>query len=206
MKKKFLISAAMIAAIGLVLLPTALASFSDVSSSNANYDAIQYAEQNNIVSGYPNGTFKPGNTINRAEFTKIAVGAFSGYNSANDSGTNIYSLSGLHFSDLLSGQWYVPYLRKAVSLGIISGYPDGTFKPSNEISFAEASKIIVVAYGGDFAGAGYPPNQWYAKYVNALGNMHAIPTTINSFDQQITRGEMVEMIYRMKAGVTTKDS
>lgn len=206
MKPRIYIGVLIVVMLG-ATVSTALASFSDVSSSNPNYDAIVYAEQNNIVSGYPDGTFKPNNQINRAEFTKIAVGAFTGYNPSQDpSGYDIYALVGVNFSDAVSGEWYVPYLRKAVSNGIISGYPDGTFKPANNINFAEASKIIVVAYGGDFAGAGYPPDQWYAKYVNVLADRNAIPTTINSFAQKITRGEMVEIIYRLKENITTKPS
>jgi hypothetical protein len=110
------------------------------------------------------------------------------------------SLSGLKFKDIENGAWYNPYLREAVTKDVIGGYPDGTFKPAQEINFAEASKIIVVADGGDFAGAGYAPEDWFHKYVNVLENIHAIPITINTFDQQITRGEMAEIIYRMKAG------
>lgn len=186
---------------------TAFAAFSDVGTANPYYDAVVYAEQSSIVSGYPDGTFKPGNTINRAEFTKIIVGAATGYNPSQDpSGFDIYALVGVDFNDVISGEWYVPYLRKAVASGIISGYPDGSFKPAQSINFAEASKIIVVGLGGDFAGAGYPPEEWYAKYVNVLAERNAIPTSIVRFDQMITRGEMVEMIYRMQAEVATKPS
>jgi len=188
-------------------MSTALAAFSDVNSANVNYDAVLYAEQNNIVDGYPDGSFKPNNNINRAEFTKIVVGAFTGYNPSQDpSGFDIYALVGVNFSDVVSGEWYIPYLRKAVSTEMISGYPDGTFKPAANINFAEASKIIVVGFGGDFAGAGYPPEDWFHKYVNILEEKHAIPTTIQRFDQIITRGEMIEIIYRLKANVTNKPS
>lgn len=186
---------------------TAFAAFTDIGSSSPYYDAVVYAEQNTIVSGYPDGSFKPDNSINRAEFTKIIVGAGTGYNPSQDpSGFDIYALVGVDFTDVISGEWYVPYLRKAVASEIISGYPDGSFRPAQSINFAEASKIIVVGLGGDFAGAGYPPDEWYAKYVHVLADRHAIPTTINSFDQMVTRGEMVEMIYRMKAEVTAKPS
>jgi hypothetical protein len=53
----------------------AYAFFSDVSSGHVNYDAIKYVQDNGIVSGYQDGTFKPDKTINRAEFTKIIVAA-----------------------------------------------------------------------------------------------------------------------------------
>jgi len=198
--------------IGMMLLTQAayamepMKTFNDVPSGSEYYDAISYLQTEGIVDGYPDGSFKPYQTINRAEFTKIIVGA-SGYNPSQDpSGYDIYSLSGLNFSDLEDGAWYNPYLREAKKLGFIDGYPDGTFKPATEINFAESSKIIVTSTGGDFAGAGYPPEDWYHKYVNVLENGDAIPTTINSFDQKITRGEMSEMLYRLKKGVTGKPS
>lgn len=180
--------------------------FSDVPKGSGYYDAVSYLRTEGIVEGYPDGSYKPYQTINRAEFTKIVVGA-SGYNPAQDlSGYDIFSTSGLSFSDIQNGAWYNPYLRKAVESGIIGGYPDGTFKPAQEINFVEAAKIIVIADGGDFAGAGYAPDDWFHKYVNVLETNHAIPTTINTFDQKITRGEMAEIMYRMKTGQTGKPS
>lgn len=195
----------------ILIAPAAMAMepavFTDVPQGSDYYDAVGYLKTEGIVAGYPDGSFKPYQTINRAEFTKIIVGATNGYDPAQDpSGFDIYSTSGVNFSDVQNGAWYNPYLREAVKLELIGGYPDGTFKPGQEINFAEASKIIVVADGGDFAGAGYAPEDWFHKYVNVLQNKNAIPTTINSFDQKITRGEMAEMIYRLKTGNTGKPS
>lgn len=182
------------------------ATFSDVGVGSEYYDAVSYLHTGGIVSGYADGTFEPYQTINRAEFTKIIVGA-TGYDPAKDpSGFDIYSTSGMNFSDIQKGAWYNPYLRKAIGIGVIEGYPDGTFKPAQEINFAEASKIIVVSTGGNFAGAGYAPEDWFHKFVNILEQDHAIPNTILSFDQKITRGEMAEILYRMKKQVTNKPS
>ncbi len=179
------------------------ASFPDVTASHPNYNAINYLQSNNIVSGYKDGTFKPDHQINRAEFTKITVGAALNYNSSKDSSDyDIYSLSGISFMDAEAGAWYIPYLRKAVEKKIISGYLDGTFKQAKNISFVEATKIIVNSFGYTV----YADAIWYKPYVNKLAEMKAIPTTISSFDAKITRGEMAEMIYRVKAAITTKNS
>lgn len=185
------------------MLSVASAAFSDVSLSTQYADAINYAETNSIVSGYPDGSFKPLNRINRAEFTKIIVGAATGYNPSQDpSGYDIYALVGVGFSDAVSGEWYIPYLRKALSEQIISGYPDGTFKPANDINFAEAAKIIVNGFGYQTA----TDPIWYKPYVDKLADLKAIPDTITGFDYKINRGEMVEIIYRIKANITTKTS
>lgn len=182
----------------------ALASFSDVGSNYTYAESIDYAENLDLVSGYPDGTFKPNNAINRAEFTKIIIGAALQYNSQQDpSGYDIYVPIGVPFSDAQSGEWYIPYLRKAVENHIIDGYPDGTFKPADNINFAEAAKIIVNAFGYETT----PDTKtWYKPYVEKLAEMNAIPTTISGFDYKISRGEMVEMMYRMHEGDNSRAS
>ena len=175
--------------------------FVDVVDGDAYFEALQYLKDEGVISGYPDGTFRPFQTINRAEFTKIIVGA-TGYNSSQDpSGYDIYALAGVPFSDAEKGAWYVPYLRKAVEGEIIDGYPDGTFKPAQEINFAEAAKIVVNGLGYETAGQ-TEGEQWFAQYVRVLSAGKAIPQTINSFDQKITRGEMAELIYHLKSGNT----
>ncbi|MCC6643178.1 S-layer homology domain-containing protein [Candidatus Peregrinibacteria bacterium] len=170
--------------------------FTDVNWGDEYFDALNYLKKEGIVAGYADGSFKPFQTINRVEFTKIIVEA-DGYDAAKGP-FDMSSAADLNFKDLEDGVWYVPYLREAKNKGLIGGYPDGTFKPSQKINFAEAAKIIVVSTGGDFAGAGYAPEDWYHKYVNVLEEKHAIPRTIGGFDQEITRGEMAEMIYRLR--------
>ncbi|HLG25316.1 MAG TPA: S-layer homology domain-containing protein, partial [Candidatus Gracilibacteria bacterium] len=85
---------------------------------------------------------------------------------------------------------------------IISGYPDGTFKPAQNINFAEASKIVVNAFGYETVDDAV----WYRPYVEKLAELNAIPESIDGFDHKVTRGEMVEMIYRLREKLTDKPS
>lgn len=174
--------------------------FVDVIEGDTYFEALQYLKDEGIVSGYPDGTFRPFQTINRAEFTKIIVGA-TGYNPAqNPSGYDIFALIGVPFSDVEDGSWYVPYLREAKDNAMIDGYPDGSFKPAQEINFVEAAKIVVNGMG--YQTVEQEGTDWYKKFVDVLTVKKAIPQSINSFDQKITRGEMSEMIYRLKSGNT----
>jgi cysteinyl-tRNA synthetase len=52
-----------------------------------------------------------------------------------------------HFSDLIEGEWYIPYIVKAHELGIIKGYSDGTFKPGNIVKRGEFLKMLSVTFG-----------------------------------------------------------
>ncbi len=163
--------------------------FTDVQAGDVGSDAIQYLKDNQIVAGYSDGSFRPDQPINRAEFVKIVVGMVlkkSGALLDSD-----FSLNGIAFSDAENGQWYIPYLRKAVSSMLIAGYPDGTFQPAKQISFVEAAKILVVAKGT----AATSSSIWYEPYVNVLKQYNAVPSSVTQMGQQITRREMAEMIY-----------
>ncbi len=180
------------------------ASFPDVSEFNLNGDAISYVKDNGIVSGYPDGSFKPYNTINRAEFTKIIIGAK--YEATEIDGcvaeNSTSGMTNMFFPDVPKNEWFAKYICVAKIHDVISGYPDGTFKPADTINFAEAAKIISNTFG-------YPADVdavWYKPYTDNLADKNAIPTTIMGFDYLITRGEMSEMVYRLKADITSKTS
>ncbi len=185
------------AAITALLSSNALAAFPDVASTHTNVDAINHMQRAKIIEGYPDGSYQPDRQINRAEFTKIIVGAYFTADEINKCDT-----SKLTFPDTSKDTWYSPYVCLAVEEGIIDGYPDGTFKPGDQINFVESAKIILEA---STTGT-YNDTIWYKPYVEGLESEKAIPTTITKFDHEITRGEMAEMIYRLLENITTKTS
>lgn len=189
----------------LVLPAIALASFGDVSSNHPNADAIGYVQSQGIVSGYPDGTFKPDQPINRAEFTKILI---SSHYTMEEVYEGLKKENRPHMSDVEHASWYENYVHFARFQGIIEGYPDGTFRPAANINFVEAAKIISVVSLG-FSPVPLEPLEgqpWYRTFVEGLEQYNAIPTSIHALDQAITRGEMAEIIYRLKANITTKTS
>lgn len=175
--------------------------FSDVPTTSAHYTAIEYLRQQKVLKGYTDGTFGPERRINRAEMVKLIANPFIlDTERLNDcikdnlsaSGTNIY------FSDVMRDAWYGPELCLTHVKQIIDGYPDGTFKPGNQLNFVEAAKIIVSTFALQ---TNTDPNdqRWFIPYVNALAEHHSIPTSIKRFDQVVTRGEIAEIMYRLKA-------
>ena len=106
------------------------------------------------------------------------------------------------FSDISEDNDFISWICIAKSNEIIHGYGDGTFKPWANISFIEAVKIIVNTFGYEVESDGV----WYKSLVEKLAQEKSIPTTIDSFSKKITRGEMAEMIYRLKENVITKES
>ena len=96
-------------------------------------DSIEYLLNQGVISGYPDGTYKPLNTINRAEFSKIvAEAAFGKEIDANK--TNC-------FPDV-KNEWFARYVCLLKEKGVIGGYPNGNFAPANNINFAESAKIL----------------------------------------------------------------
>ena len=183
MKISFLLTA--------LLIPvTALASFSDVSVHHQNKAAIDYVQSKGIVKGYSDGTFGPNKSINRAEFTKIII------ESLYDSSTG-----GSCFPDV-TDQWFAKYVCYAKTLGMIGGYPDGTFQPERPVQFVEAAKII----SNGFNLSGEKGDEWFAEFVRGLASRNAIPVNIRSFNQELTRADMAEIIHRLDAKISHLDS
>jgi len=171
----------------------AVFAFSDINQNSQFREAILYAKESGIVEGYKDGTFREDKRINRAEFLKIIIGSTL---SADE-------IHGANCFPDVKKQWFAKYICTAKEKKIISGYPDGTFKPQDNISFVEASKIIL---------KGFKTNElkeseiWYEPFVKNLSSKNIIPTTITSLEQEISRGEMVEMIWRILENKNTKPS
>ena len=106
------------------------AGLSDIHAGDWYADTVGYAVQKGIVSGYPDGTFKPNQPITRAEFSSIAS-RFAELTEEKD----------LTFSDLDASHWGYKAIRLAASNGWISGYPDNTFRPEQAITRAEVTSI-----------------------------------------------------------------
>lgn len=180
---------------------TGFAAFSDVSTSYSYKGAIEWAESRGIVSGYADGTFRPHASINRAEFVKIVVGAnFTAPAITLCDPNHIYS-----FSDASRTEWYSKHLCIAVQHTIISGYPDGTFRPDYPINVVEASKIIAiasqlrngVATAESRTFTRSAGQEWFEPYMDYLKERNVLPPSIRRNDQLLTRGEMAEMMYRL---------
>lgn len=107
------------------------APFSDVSSADWYNHATATLHKLGVVSGYPDGSFSPDASITRAEFVKLATGFFQYQYTGSES----------FFNDI-SDSWAADAIRAAASMGLIDGYPDGSFRPNAPISRAEAVAIV----------------------------------------------------------------
>jgi hypothetical protein len=171
--------------------------FTDVSKTNPNYQAIKYLEEKGIVGGYPDGTFKPNNTVNRVEALKMLMTAFD--LKAGPAGS-------LPFSDTDNSAWYATTVATALDQSIVKGYSDGTFRPDATVNKAEYLKMLFNTGGikpADTVAANpyadVPKDAWYAgfAYLTNKKNLLDVPNNRLSAGSGMTRGEVAETIYRL---------
>jgi len=107
--------------------------FPDVNQGDWFYDYIETMYNEGFINGYPDGMFRPGVGINRAEIAKMVVNGF-----AMDQ-----DLSGApHFDDVTAGDWFYGYVETVYNNGAMRGYGDGTFGAGNAVTRAETAKIV----------------------------------------------------------------
>ncbi len=192
--------------------------FTDVKSSDSDYQAILWLSQNGVIKGYSDGTYRPNSPVNRAEMLKMIFVA-----DGNEKNATAALTTGQMFPDTPKTEWYAEYVALARTRGTVQGYPDGYFRPSNNINKAEAYKVVLKEFYNEttmsYAAThgSYPltgsaakdvkSTDWFAEYINfaALKNLYDAQITNGGKGvyfypgQDLTRGELALLIYRAKA-------
>ncbi len=132
-----------LSSVGVFAEEQATGKFSDVPTGTPVSEAVMKLVGYGVITGYEDGTFKPDNTITRAEFAAV-ITRFKGI--ANNAPAN--AVTG--FADLDNDEsraWARPYVKAAVDAGIINGFEDGTFRAAEPVTYEQAIKMIVCAIG-----------------------------------------------------------
>lgn len=138
-----------------------------------------------IVNGYPDGTFKPENTITRAEFAAMIYNiTANGMTEGSDSAT---------FNDVPKEHWANQYIEYLYRNHLVNGVSESDFAPDHEITIQEAAKMIVSMLGKDIHAknnGGYPDGYLYVANENGLFKNIAKSSILPT-----TRGEVAVMLY-----------
>jgi hypothetical protein len=110
--------------------------FSDVPRDHPFFEFIETTYDRGILSGYSDGTFRPFYNVTRGQLTKMVVEA---------QGWGLYSPPSPTFEDVPLDHPFYAYIETAYRHGIISGYGDGTFRPFNDATRGQISKIVHLA-------------------------------------------------------------
>jgi len=106
--------------------PTSTVNLSDVSSDYWARPFIQALADNNVIAGFPDGTFRPNQAVTRAEFAALIQKAFGSQN-------RVRQLSAGGFSDVPTGYWAASAIQSAYETGFLAGYPGNVFLPNQQI-------------------------------------------------------------------------
>ena len=144
--------------------------YTDVPADMWSNNAISTMSNAKILTGDPDGKFRPADSITRGEFAAIAAR----FSSKEYNGENM-------FTDII-GHWSEEYINRAAQEGWISGYPDGSFKPDQYITRAEAMTLVNNILNRHAKESGllndmlkWPdnvPGEWYYTAVQEATNSH----------------------------------
>ena len=186
--------------------------FPDVKADYWVARPISYLTMLNIISGYPDGSFKPEGNISRAEMCSLLMktkGPGAGTQSMealateppNQPTTQPPSSS---FKDVSAKHWAAQYIAQASALDVVKGYPGKWFKPNGKITRAEGLAMIVrfagvtqESYEYEFPDVTY--THWSARIIAGAAKAEMLGFLDGKRfepNQKLTRAEAVEMLYR----------
>ncbi len=183
--------------------------FIDVRENHANAEAINELVERGIIGGYGDGTFRPDDSITRAELVKMIIPPI----------LQMVINTGIFKNCFIDAkeEWFESHVCFAKAMGWIDGYQDGTFRPEEKVNRAEGLKLILESAkrGKISANESLKENivddvsaeDWYAKYFIHADNRDLLDKQHISWDgekyryhpsEEITRKEVAEMIFRIK--------
>ena len=177
-----------------------LTDYPDIPQNYWAYEQINHLATLGLISGYPDGKFRPEGSINRAELCALLIRA------KLDGTENIPIVTAQEFEDVPLDHWASKYINLAIGYGIAKGYPDNTFKPTVDVNRAEGLAMIArfanlteLPYANQFPDIA--PRFWGAQLISAAYQQGMLTFLAGKpFEPQrlLTRAEAVEMLYRTK--------
>lgn len=152
----------------------------------------------NIVNGYEDKTFKPEGNVTRAELSKMLVLAMG-----EEENVEAAKKKYLDFSDVLSSHWAYGYIKVASDNKLVNGYTDGTFLPQGNVTYAEATAMVIRALGYEEeikrSNLSWPNN--YMVYADEKLDLYKSISGFKAADKA-TRGDIAILIWNaLRTGV-----
>ena len=123
------------------------AAFTDAEKISEDHRAaVEYVSAKGVISGFPDGSFKPQDTLTRAQAAKILCVALEGTEAAN-----ALTKTETGFSDVPATDWAAKFVAYCADKGIVAGVGNGKFDPNGKLSAVAFAKMLLVAYGREKA-------------------------------------------------------
>lgn len=185
MKKFLSMVLALVMTMSLVTVSAGAADFTD-DSSITYAEAIDVISALDIVGGYSNGTFRPGNTLTRGAAAKIICNMILGPTTAN-----ALRATTAPFPDVPVDNTFAGYITYCAQQNIIGGYGDGTFRPSNTLSGFAFMKMLLGALGYDSEVEKFVGPNWSISVAKLATGIGLADDLVGAFDgsKAVTREE-----------------
>jgi len=165
------------------------AAFTDQADIKVDSDVVDTLVSLGVINGYTDGSFKPNDTVTRAEMAKMIYVLRTG-----NSDASAYNDDYSTFADI-KGHWARGYVKYCQSLGIIAGQSATKFAPDQTVTAQEAAKMLLVTLGYDAKKAGLVGTTWASK-TNALADENGLLEDVNtSFTAACPRQYAAQIIY-----------
>ena len=165
------------------------AAFTDSADFAVKTEAVDTLVQLGVINGYTDGSFKPNDTVTRAEMAKMIYVLRTG-----NSDASAYNDDYSTFTDI-KGHWARGYVKYCQSLGIIAGQSATKFAPDQTVTAQEAAKMLLVTLGYNAEKAGLVGINWASK-TNALADENGLLEDVNtSFTGPCPRQYAAQLIY-----------
>ena len=165
------------------------AAFTDSADFKVKTEVVDTLVQLGVINGYTDGSFKPNDTVTRAEMAKMIYVLRTG-----NSDASAYNNDKTTFTDI-KGHWAAGYIKYCQSLGIIAGVSATQFKPDANVTAQEAAKMLLVTLGYNADKAGLVGINWASK-TNALADENGLLEDVNtSFTGPCPRQYAAQLIY-----------
>ncbi|MGI6549505.1 MAG: IPT/TIG domain-containing protein [Syntrophomonadales bacterium] len=129
----FIMMQLLVVAPGEAALAAPVQGFSDVTSDNPNQPYITYVTKVGVISGFPDGTYRPASSLTRAQAAAIMVKSLN---------LDTAGITSSGFRDVPASHWAAIVIGSAVRAGLLAGYGDGTYRPDQPLTRAEGISLI----------------------------------------------------------------
>lgn len=135
-------------------MPAAGAAFTDQAEIQ-NPEAVAGCVTLGIISGFPEGDFRPNDNVTRGQMAKLICVVVNG-----GQAPDLSALSNKTTFTDVGGNWAKDYITYCASKGIVSGMGDGTFAPESSVTPTQAAKMLLVTLGYDAQQEGFNGPLW----------------------------------------------
>ena len=170
--------------------------FPDVPDNEYFSEPVNVLSGLGVIGGFPDGTFKPEKEVTRAEMATMVVNAL---------GMTVTGQADTKFTDVPKSHWASGFINYATSVGFVAGYPDGSFKPDDPVTYDQALTMIVAAEGYK---AESLPGTWPGSFVNKAKSLGMLDICSTTGTANAPREDIACFLYKAltnKIGYTDKD-